>query len=335
MRPMKRSVLLTGATGFIGGRLAAALAAEGAELTCVVKPGDKGAAGLPPGAKVIEADLARKGSLLGRLSSYDTVYHLASFTRPLSYLCGYRALEEAYFRNNAEAARHFGEACLGRTGRFIFFSSIAAAGVGAGIREDDTRPPITAYGRSKRRAEEFMDALCAGGLPAVTVRPGTVYGPGNTSMLVLFRFIRLGHLPSIGPGRNRVPLCYVGNLLDALELLREKGRTGEKYFIVDEPASLREFAGHIAAAFGTRLSGLYVPKGLFAFGIRTKELAEAALRARINPFRMDLNSAAVTAGSTDWTCSREKLLALGFRQRTAMPEAVASTLRWYREAGLL
>jgi nucleoside-diphosphate-sugar epimerase len=167
------------------------------------------------------------------------------------------------------------------------------------------------------------------------IRPGSVYGPRNFNMGILYRFLDLGVFPSFGKGDNSLPFTYVENLVKATLLVEEKGRDGEKYFVVEDPVSLRDFVNGSAAALGRKLAGFYLPTGFVYGGLLVKEALERLFFMRFFPMRMDLRPESVTIASGDWICSNEKIKKLGYTPAVAFEESLARTVKWYKDNGIV
>jgi nucleoside-diphosphate-sugar epimerase len=287
------------------------------------------------GVEIVYGDLLDKASLSGPLEGVDEVYHLAAAVRPAKWFYSRTGLLAELNRVNSEGTRNLADLARGKVKLFVYFSSIAAAGVKAHMDETCDALPETEYGWSKYNGEKYLlDLHRSEGFPVKVVRPGSVYGPRHLNMAMIFHFLRFSVFPFFGPGNNTVPFTYVENLVDATLLVAEKAPFGEVYFVTEEPASMREFFGGVAAGAGLRLSGFYVPVPLLYAGLFFKESVERLLFFRFLPLRMDVRMAMVKVASNDWICSNAKIKKLGWVPRVDFAESLARTGRWYREQGL-
>lgn len=223
--------LVTGASGFIGRRLTAALARRGHRVACLVRETSRTAClkGLP--AELVVGDLRDPASLAAAVSGRDWVFHLGGVVQA--------AGEPAFEAVNVQGTRHLVEACLRRTPRlerFVLVSSIAAAGPSAPGRpgtETDEPRPVTAYGRSKLAAEGIV-LETAHLMPATIVRPTNVLGPGSKELERAIGLIRKRIVPAIGDGQPRTSLIDVDDLVEALVLAASNVRSvGQTYFVTD------------------------------------------------------------------------------------------------------
>lgn len=319
--------LITGATGFIGGRLTNRLASLGGELRCVVRPmSDTTPLLNKPNVELVDADLWDKGSLRGVVQGVDVVYHTAI----------------DYSKSGIDDVRHLLEACLsGGVRRFVYFSSIAAVGL-SGVREVITEGtpccPDTEYGRMKRAAEEMLlEAHSKRGFPVVIVRPTSVYGIGERNFwLPLFQAIHGGRLSRLfGDGTNLLSLCFIDTLIDGAILAEQHDAgLGQTYIISDARSyTFREIVHAIAVACKRESPGRGVPKWLALPMAHTLDyLWRLELTEPIVPFL----AANVARWVAHYPCSVAKARAeLGFEPQVGLEEGVRQTVEWYRDSGFL
>lgn len=255
-------ILITGATGFVGRRLAARLARAGHSLTLAVRRPWPGA---PTGARVVDiGDIGPDTDWAEALADVGTVIHLAAHV----HVAPERALAEAeiFDRINHRGALHlyrrFAEA---GGGLFVFLSSITVlGGASASGRpfDDETAPrPETPYARSKLAGEEALAA--SDGPTLVILRPPLIAGPGVGGNLR--SLARLAALPvplPFGTIRNRRTLLSLDNLCSAIETAIAAPRPGT-YVLGDEtPLSTGEIVAALRAGAGRAPGLLPIPSGL-------------------------------------------------------------------------
>ncbi|MCW2810752.1 MAG: NAD-dependent epimerase/dehydratase, partial [Friedmanniella sp.] len=249
-------VLLTGASGLLGGATARALAERGDDVTVL----QRRPAGL--GLREVLADVADADAVRAAVAGHDAVVHLAAkvnVTGPWA----------AYERANIIGTRSVVAACQ-QTGvaRLVHVSSpsVAHSGsslVGVGAEPADPDRAHGPYARSKAVAER--DALAADGpdLAVVAIRPHLVWGPGDTQLVArIVERSRQGRLPLIGTGAVLVDTTYVSNAVDALvaALDRAPAAHGEALVVTNgEPRPIAEILGGMARAGGAPAPRRHVP----------------------------------------------------------------------------
>lgn len=253
--------LVTGATGFVGRALVARLRQSDDVVRGVSRTGGAAA------DEALARDLASLAPDDPVCRDVEVVYHLAAKTHDLREAAG---VEDEYDRINVEGTRRLID-CAGRAGvrRFVFVSSVKVIDEGnlAPATEDTAPVPLTAYGRSKLRAEELVAAAAhAGAFEAVCLRFPLVYGPaqrGNLQRMVAA--IARRRFPPPPRIRNRRSMLHVENAVDALVLAGTlPAAAGRTYLVTDgRDYSTREIYDAVRAALGRRPSALSIPEGVF------------------------------------------------------------------------
>lgn len=241
-------VAVTGASGFIGRPLCAALERAGHE--------------------VIPVDL-RNSDLVG-----DVVVHLAAIAHR-------DASAEELETTNIKLAMRVGQAVASRGARMVFLSSVKVHGDASVEPFNESSPlaPQDAYGESKARAEEALRAIP--GLKLLVLRPPLVYGPGvKANFLSLMAAVARGVPLPFAAIRNRRSLVYVGNLVDAVE----RALTSSGTFLLSDgaPCSTPELCRALAAAL-TRAPRMFpFPPSLLPRKLAgSLELDDSAIRSRL------------------------------------------------------
>jgi UDP-glucose 4-epimerase len=256
---VKRTVLVTGASGFIGRSLVAALAKEGYP----VRAAARGPEAIPPAAGVTPValpDLARPVDWAGLLGGVSHVVHLAGLAHAPGVLA-----DDAYMRINALAAGELAEAAArGKVQRLIFVSSVRAqAGLSAdhAITETDVPAPTDAYGRSKREAERLIEAS---GAPFTILRPAVVYGPGVKGNIASLATLAKTPMPlPFANLDNRRSLLALKNFIAAVSLvLRVERAANETFLVADaEPISVANLVSAMREGLGRPPLLVGVPQG--------------------------------------------------------------------------
>lgn len=247
------TVLVTGASGFIGSYLVPALLDAGRTVRAMVRS-DEGAARVDPRAEVVRADITDAGSLKAVADGCGLVYHLAGDYRGTA-----ADMHAVHAAGTAKLLR-----VVDPRARFVFVSSSSVYGWERDWPADHATPPrpATAYGHAKLAAERLVLARPEG--PSVVARTVIVYGIGDDGgMLARAHGLMsrgLGRFP--GTGENRIHLLHVDDLVAGLVLLATEG-SGVFLFAGPSPAPigrifalLAEGAGLAGPSFGVPASVL-------------------------------------------------------------------------------
>lgn len=331
--------LVTGATGFIGPHLVAALQASGAEVTCLRRPGSD-TARLPGDVRLVSADITAADSLLAAVQNIDVVYHLAGLTKAFS--------RRQFFRVNEGGVRNLLQACASQANPpvAVIVSSLAAAGPSSPNRlrqESDPPNPVSHYGRSKRAAELTAHGF-ANRLPITVVRPPLVFGEGDEGVLQIFRSIRRFGI-HLAPGwrRHRFSLIHASDLTAALICAAQGGRRlqpldderlcpegnyfGYYYAACDEHPTYADLGRRIGRTMGRRTRVLHTPRVLTWTAALAAEVA-ARCRGRPQIFNWDK---AKEAAAGSWTCTSHRAqVELGWSCTMSLDQRLQQTADWYR-----
>lgn len=236
-------VVVTGATGFIGGAIARRLIERGDAVTALVR--DAGAASelAALGATVAQGSILDPNAIARAARGADVLVHAAGIVSPRVSARALRWTFVAGTENVLAAARHAG------LERVVMISSadVTLANLDR-VHWDEKRdlahPPLGERARAMRLAEEIALSSSDGALAVTALRPGWVWGPGDLSTLpALVREAREGGVRMFGDGRNLVATTYVETLADAVvAAARAPGAPAQAYYVGDpEFLELREF----------------------------------------------------------------------------------------------
>jgi dihydroflavonol-4-reductase len=325
--------LVTGASGFVGANIVAALNQAGWQARALVRRTSSLAALDGLDYDVAIGDVTDPPSLAPAMQGCDAVFHAAGV------VADYWSQDATLtYRVNVDGTRHVVEAALAADSppRLVFTSSQAALGFGDGlIPIDETHtfnlaPAVYPYGHSKHLAEQVVQGAVQRGLHAVIVNPSVVLGPRDAtrynSRIILE--VRAGRLPLVPPGGV--------NVVDALDMARghllalEKGRPGQRYLLAGHNVTTLHLMRQIAAVLGVRGPVGVIPERLIG------PLAAALDGAnQLSPRRLPIPGDVLRFGSRFIYADNSKAVAeLGWTV-TPLDETIRQAVAWLREVGAL
>jgi ornithine--oxo-acid transaminase len=252
--------LVTGASGFIGGRLVKRLVQEGHPVRCLVRESSDTSRLDDLDVEIAVGDLTSAHSLTRAVQGCHYVFHCGALVSDW-------ATRREIAQTNVHGTRSLLDAAVGASvRRFIHFSSTDVYGYPGGCAIDETYAAQRFrnwYSQTKRDAEaEVRRAESEHALDAVILRPATVYGPGSTDVVAeIASAIRSRSMLLVGGGRAIAGLCYVDNLVDAALLaLRHDAAPGQAFNVSDGlGVTWREFTDGLAEGLGCAKVRLSMP----------------------------------------------------------------------------
>jgi len=323
-------VFITGATGFLGGALARALAQEGAEVHALARPTSDRSALHGVAITWHEGDVTVPTNLSGVMAGATWIIHAAGRLGQAG------VPDEEYHRVHVDGTRNVMAAALatGSQPRVLHVSSPGVLGPIAGgpAREDAPYAPSSPYGRSKAAAEQVALEFASRGLPVVICRPGFVYGPGDRHLLGLFQAVRRRRFFFIDGGRHFCHPTFLADAVAGMRLCLRCGRSGAIYQITGpRPVTYRELGDTVAAALGVRPPWMSVPRWSAMLGAMGLEVL-----GRVSGWKPPLSRTGVAFFSKDglysWQRAHEEL---GYTPEIDLTTGVARAIAWYRQQGWL
>lgn len=326
---MTTPVLVTGATGLIGGHLADLLVERGEPVRALVRPGERVDRLVESGVDICWGDLRDRSSLQAAVKGVDRVLHCAART-------GAWGPRHEYEATNIQGLKTFLDASLAAgVNRFVHVSSITVMGNDLRGSADETAPlrvERNPYSWSKVMGEKLLaEAIRDQQAPVTIVRPGWVYGPRDEVSFGRFAtMVQKRRMPVIGSGKNHVPLIYVRDVAEGiLQASTVPLAAGLIYLLVnDEPATQLDYLNTIAAELGVPPPKLHVPYRLsLMLGSLAESFAHAARWDRPPPITRHGMQLFGAENRFVITRAREEL---GFSPQTMLAEGVRKSIAWYR-----
>jgi nucleoside-diphosphate-sugar epimerase len=325
--------LITGASGFIGGRLARRLAQDGYSVRCLVRAGSDTSLLEQLDVQIAVADLTDSGALASAVTGARHVFHCGALVSDW-------ATTEEITETNVQGTRNLLAAAVAASvKRLIHFSTTDVYGSPGGRAIDETYAATRFrnwYAQTKLEAEaEVRRVEGTGALEAVILRPATVYGPGSRDVVgEIARAIEGRHMLLVDRGRALAGLCYVENLVDAAVLaLRHDAASGHSFNVSDGlPVTWKQFTDDLAAGLGSPEVRWSVPYWL-ANGIGfSLEHGYRVLRRATGlsaPALLSRQAVQLLGNDQDFS-NRKARETLGWEPRVDYASGLQATLAWLR-----
>lgn len=310
-----RCVAVTGATGFVGRHLVAALAQAGWQVRLLMRrdPVVSQWRGIAP--QIIAGDLRDAAALDALVDGVDRVVHVAGLIKA--------ARRETFFDVNVTGSVLLAEAIARRApaAQLLHVSTMAA-------RE----PQLSDYSASKRAGEDAVRRILS--TRATVIRPPAVYGPGDPESLVFFKLARGRRVPLAGPPGGRAALIHVADLVSLMTAMLESPDGGVWYAADARPGGYtwREVFSAAAVAVGNPGAKLFdAPAAL----LRTVALAGDVGKLfgsanMLNSLKLrELRHADWSVPAAQWARPA------GWSPRFDIAAGFADAVAWYRNAGWL
>ena len=321
------SILITGASGFIGSFIVEEALRRNFEVWAAVRKSDER-------IHFIELDLSSEEVLHQQLAGhhFDYVVHAAGVTKCLD--------KQDFFRINTEGTQHLVRALLALQmplRRFVYISSLSIMGAireqqpYEEIRESDTPRPNTAYGESKLQAEQWLDTQP---IPYIILRPTGVYGPRERDYFMMAKSIQAHTDFAVGFRQQDITFVYVTDVVQAVFLALEKGQTGRRYFLSDgEVYQSAAFSNYIRRELGNpwwiRITApLWLLRVITFVGEYVGRLTGKVTALNNDKYYI--------MRQRNWRCDiTPACQELGYKPQVKLEEGVRRSIKWYRDNGWL
>jgi nucleoside-diphosphate-sugar epimerase len=324
-------ILITGASGFIGGHLVAEAAKRGMEVLAAVRSGSDISRLQLNGVKVQCFDLGNPQKLPQQLrdaGQFDYIVHNAGVTKALK--------KETYFAVNQGVTKNIVEA-LQSTQRipsqFVLVSSLAALGAAAPntdrILGSQTPKPLTAYGASKLAAEQWL-AQNATDFPWVIARPTAVYGPGDKDVFQFIQMVNKGLEVTAGSLDQKLSFIYGPDAASAiLDLATTPKALHQKYMLSDgKDYTARDLSSAVRAACNRkRTLKIQLPIAILK---PIAALVEQLGILRGQPSALNLEKVAELSAK-NWLCDSSNLFKdTDFEPQHDLFTGMQAAVKWYK-----
>jgi len=318
------TILLTGGTGFLGGRIGEALIAAGHRVIALVRPGSPRTP--PPGCAVLPGDVIDAASVRRAAEGCDAVFHTAALVK--MWMPKHSAFDEV----NVEGLRNV---LASGAPRIVYTSSFIAIGPTDGTVASEgftiaDRKPHNDYERTKSMALGLAREAARAGAPLVTVFPGVVYGPGTLTdgslMTKTVRDYLAGALPGIlGAGDRKISYAYIDDVVRGHLLALDKGKAGGEYILGGENRTILEVLDILQ-----RQTGIAPPKKRIPYALAEAVGLAQRLRANLTGKDPEITDEVVRIYRREWAYDSSRAIAeLGY-SITPLEEGLKRTVAWLR-----
>jgi nucleoside-diphosphate-sugar epimerase len=354
-------ILITGASGFIGSFIVEEALRRGMDTWAAMRRSSKKDFLTDPNINFIELDLSSQQKLEEQLRGhqFDYVVHAAGVTKCLN--------REDFFRINTEGTKNLVRALISLQmplKRFVYISSLSIFGAireqqpYEDIRETDTPQPNTDYGRSKLEAERWLDTIATtathegasvvagaegvvppsggekGTFPYVVLRPTGVYGPRERDYFLMAKSIKQHSDFAVGYQQQDITFVYVQDVVQAVFLACDHGKTGRKYFLSDgQVYQSTTFSDLIRQELGNpwwiRITApIWVLRIVTFFGDKIGHITGKISALNNDKYHI--------LRQRNWRCDIEPTRReLGYEPKYTLKEGVPITIKWYKDNGWL
>lgn len=336
---MKKKILITGASGFIGSFLVEKALLEDYEVWAGIRPSSSKEFLQDKRINFIYLNLDNKDGLRTSLidfssknGKFDYIIHNAGLTKCLNF--------EDFERVNHLNTANFIDALQSTNStpkKFLLMSSLSAFGVGdeknyTPIKLTDTPHPNTAYGISKLKAEQYLEQ--ASNFPYIILRPTGVYGPREKDYLLMLKTIKSGLDVGAGFKPQHLTFIYARDLVDAAFLSLESNITNKAYFVADgdvyTDAQYTQLAKEVLGI--KRVIKIKVPLWLLKL---ISIIAERISKITKKPSTLNSDKYKIMK-QRNWECDISPLVNdLNFKPKYNLRKGLEECVEWYKLNGWL
>jgi nucleoside-diphosphate-sugar epimerase len=322
-------VFVTGASGFLGGRLVEVLSARGDEVIILARKNAdiSHLSGLP--IRIVRGDLSDVEFLRNATQDASRIYHCAACSTDWAKLETYQQANVVGTQNLLLAARD-----ASRLDRFVYISTCDVYGYPR-VPCDESHPMKDMglpYNSTKCQAESAVwQAHRESGLPFAILRPTTIYGPRGKAFTVdIADLLREGWMAYIGSGKAPGGFAYVDNVVDAILLAGDSEQALGQVFNVSDGtgATWAEYATQFATSLGYRRPRLNLPFPVAMAIARVMETPYAYTNLKGRP-PLTRHAVYLLGVDQEFPIEKAKRL-LGFTPKVGLSEGIERSVEWLK-----
>jgi UDP-glucose 4-epimerase len=332
---MKKNLLITGASGFIGSYLVELALKKDYQTVAAIRSTSNKQWLRDSSIQFLDLDFKNDLTLdhairefVERFGHIDYVIHNAGVTRANK--------NDEYDQVNCDNTIRLVHA-LQRNNqvpdKFVLISSLAAYGPAKNetpVKATDLKAPLTAYGRSKHKAEEFLYTLKD--FPFVIINPTAVYGPKDKDVFFLINSIQKGFEVYIGNKQQLLSFVHAADLASAIFIAMESDQVAKNFLVSDQQVyTSNEFNQQIKSILQKKTLSIVMPIAVVRTLAVIAEMVGSVTgkvpilnRERLKEFE-----------APNWAVDSSEINQLGFQPKYNLKEGLQDAIRWYKEQGWL
>lgn len=330
-----KKLLITGASGFIGGVLVEEALKKGYEVYAGIRETSDLTYLLDKRIRFLKMNLDNRVALKQQwqeINGFDFVIHSAGITKT----CKKSMFDRVNFQLTKNLVDAFTETKL-TPEKFILISSLASYGPGdqqtmKPVKEDDTPHPVSAYGKSKLKAEQYLKSLKD--FPYLIFRPTGVYGPRERDYYAVYKSIKNGLETYIGTKEQYFTFIYVRDLARLLIDSLGSPILRKSYFVTDlKKYTAVEFNNTVKKVLKKKTVTIVFPKHLVRFIAALNEMISCLFLGRVPLLNTEKYK---EISQKNWLCdSSEVVRDFGFQPEYDLEKGIGESIEWYKQNKLL
>jgi len=321
-------ILITGASGFIGSTLVDEALKRGFDVTAGVRTSSDLTFLKNKSINLLDLDFRNEDEMRLKLiksGRFNYIIHNAGITKAPS--------QQVYHDINVSNTERFVNVLKNNSlipDKFVFISSIASLGptsMGEIITPAKSSNPVTSYGISKLKAEQFFHSLTD--FPWIVIQPTAVYGPRDKDVLIFIKLVNKGFELYIGTQDQTLTFIYSKDLVKLIFEALDKGQIGKKYLASDNKTYKKDELGKaVKEALNKNALKIKLPMGIIRpLAYITEKISKyKGTSPALNIEKLN------ELAAESWHCDpTETYLDLGFQPSYDLYTGMKETVEWYKE----
>lgn len=330
---MKKNILITGASGFIGSFLVEEAIKRNYQTFAGIRVASSRKYLSDPNIHFIELDFSNENSLNSSLTNcanqygrFDFIIHSAGLTKAIN--------KTNYFEVNYENTKRFVYGLQQNNlvpDKFIYISSLASFGPGINslpIHSAQVQQPLTEYGKSKLKAEKFLYSNLD--FPFLIINPTAVYGPRDKDFLTVLRSIQKHLEVYIGTTEQLLSFIHVNDLVQAIFLGMESSAVNQNILVSDLSLyTSKAFNAAIKKTLNKKTISVVVSANMAMLVAYVSEIS-ARIRGKAGVLSRERLK---EFGANNWSVKCAEIIKLGYSPKFGLKEGLEHTINWYKSHG--